>query len=698
MRFSFDSFIKKVHKQFENEFQIEEVENILSLDEDYLKDSPVSTGKRLIIGKLFFSGQKPEEGESFSFSHRFGEGINILVASNLKGKSSVFKIIRFALTGKKPTNIGNWIKHILLVFKINDKAYSIYLDASKGNLKGRLINGEVDSIEMAENSEFIWKTTNIEDFESQMKDFFFNQFSYYSLKWTQKDSRKNIIGLNESNTSWNTYFSSIYLESKNSYELAFGAQETKIFEMLMGLELTYPINRLKIILDKVQLERGIHEGQIQQKKTVKEKSREEIKEQLTQKQSEYDAVIEQKSKPAEVVDSSALYSEYDRLVNILNNENSRILKEQEKLNSLNKQENILYYELEKNKSSIINLSREKEQKEKKIIELKEYLSTKMFFSNLDIQHCPNCNHTVSKDKKELQMKSHTCSLCSESMTAIEAADSKENIEAKINEIQQLIPQYDAKIKTIQDLSVKKEKELRSCRNQINAIKIQPSSDLDIVKQNIQSIESQINEIQRNVQPPITDEHIITLIKEIGKLEGQLASFDSDKEEQVINYSSQIKVLEYAINELKSQRYGAGCGLISKLERIMISEVQRFGLRNITEISIPESMEIRYKQFGETKKFEDFVEGEQLRLKIAFYLSLIQLDVSENFGRHTRFLIIDSPTKEEGDDEYLGGLVSELQTINNQFKNKLQIFIGTANRSFENQFENQLIIPKGQYVF
>lgn len=697
MIFNFDNFIKKVHKQFENEFQIEEVEKVLSLDEDYLKDSPISTGKRLIICKIIFSGQKPE-GEDYSFSHEFEEGINLLIASNLKGKSSVFKIIRFALTGKKPKNIGNWIKYVLLTFKINDKSYSSYLDSSGGNLKGRLINGEMDSFQRAEDSEFIWKTTNVEDFESQMRDFFFNQFSYYSLKWTQKDSRKNVIGLNESNASWSTYFSSIYLESKNSYELTYGAQETKIFEMLMGLELTYPINRLKIRLDKMLSEQGMREGQIQQKKTAKEQFREKIKEQFNQKQNEYNAIIELQKKPAEVIDSSALYSEYDRLVNILNNENSRTLNEQESLNSSKRQENILYDELGKHRNAISNLLREKVLKEKKIIELKEYLNTKIFFSNLDIQHCPNCNHTVSVDKKDMQTKNHTCSLCSEPMTATEVIDSNENIESKINEIQKLIPQYEAKIKVIQDISAKREEELLICQNQISAANTLPSSKLDVIKQGIHYIEVQINEIQKNVQPPITDEKIIAIIKEIGKLEGHLSSLDSDKEESIIDYSSQIKLLEYAISELKSQRHDTGNGLIIKLETIMLSEVHRFGLRNISEISISESMEIRYKQLGEMKKFEDFVEGEQLRLKIAFYLSLIQLDVSENFGRHTRFLIIDSPTKEEGDDEYLGGLISDLQTINHLFKDKLQIFIGTANRSFENQFENQLIIPRGQYVF
>ena len=138
--------------------------------------------------------------------------------------------------------------------------------------------------------------------------------------------------------------------------------------------------------------------------------------------------------------------------------------------------------------------------------------------------------------------------------------------------------------------------------------------------------------------------------------------------------------------------------MEKLKTLMLSEIERFGLRNISDLSINDDMSIRYIQHNEPKKFENFVEGEQLRLKMAFYLSLIQLDVNENYGRHTRFLIVDSPTKEEADDEYLGGLMSLLKDINTSLGDKIQILIGTANRDFEDGFENQLVIPRGQYVF
>jgi len=353
MSFNFDNFIKSVHKQFENEFQIEEVKDILSLDENYTKDSPVSTGKRLIIEKLLFCGQKPEGGGDFSFSHKFNEGINFLIASNLKGKSSVFKIIKYALTGSKPKNIGNWLKHILLSFKINDKFYSVYLNLSGRNLKAKLINGEIDSYESAENAGDIWITTNAEDFELKMKEFFFNQFSYYSLKWTQKDSRKNSVALNESNTSWSTYFNSIYLESKDSTVFMFGTQETKVFEMLLGLELTYPINRLRIRLDYIQSKQAMQEDQILQKQVDKKNYLKGLNDQLAQKQSEYDSILKQQNKPIKVIDSSNLYSEYDKFANILNKENNRILKEKEKLNNLKRKENELNENLRKNKGSRI---------------------------------------------------------------------------------------------------------------------------------------------------------------------------------------------------------------------------------------------------------------------------------------------------------------------------------------------------------
>lgn len=130
---------------------------------------------------------------------------------------------------------------------------------------------------------------------------------------------------------------------------------------------------------------------------------------------------------------------------------------------------------------------------------------------------------------------------------------------------------------------------------------------------------------------------------------------------------------------------------------MLSEVQSLGLR-ISEIIINDKFDIKYKQDGDYLSFSQIAEGEQLRAKLAFYLSLIQLDIIHNYGRHSRFLIIDSPGKEEGDKSYLEGLTSLIKEIEERFGDQLQILIGTAERSLENTVSHQNVFPANTYVF
>ena len=122
------------------------------------------------------------------------------------------------------------------------------------------------------------------------------------------------------------------------------------------------------------------------------------------------------------------------------------------------------------------------------------------------------------------------------------------------------------------------------------------------------------------------------------------------------------------------------------------------VNSITNVNISKHFKIEYEQDGEYISFDDIVEGEQLRVKIAFYLSLIQLDIEYNFGRHTRFLIIDSPSKEEGDSVYLEGLTNVLQNIESRFGDNLQILIGTAERDLSDIISNQTIVETGEFLF
>jgi len=213
MIFDFDDFVAKLHATAPDKMSVDQLKQLLNLGDDYTRDTPISTGKRLILDRISFWGKKsggegqPYNDEAIAYTQKIETGVNIWIADNFKGKSSIFKIIKYALTGRnriKP-NIKKWIHHILLSFSINDRSYTIYLDTEK-SLKATLFNGTLDDISLVglHSDDAVFTATSESKYEKLIEDFFFNQFSYYSLKWTQKASQKDKDELVEAGASWVT--------------------------------------------------------------------------------------------------------------------------------------------------------------------------------------------------------------------------------------------------------------------------------------------------------------------------------------------------------------------------------------------------------------------------------------------------------------------------------------------------------------
>jgi hypothetical protein len=259
--FNYKKFIQYVHEQFSDSFSEEDIENLFALSESYEKDDPKSQGKILSINELIFSGIKSNQ-ESFSYQRRFQKGINTWIADNLKGKSTIFKIIKYCLTGDNTIKkaIKDWFKDFLLEFSLASDTYTVHIDASAPRVKCALYKFTIEEFAKLKgedklnliNSNIVFKATSEKEFTEKIEEFFFNELSFYTLQYRHRPGLKNESV--EANLSWPTYFKSIYLESSNYKYLYFekeniGRQGTKILEMLLGLRLTYPINQLTLLRD-----------------------------------------------------------------------------------------------------------------------------------------------------------------------------------------------------------------------------------------------------------------------------------------------------------------------------------------------------------------------------------------------------------------------------------------------------------------
>ncbi len=182
---------------------------------------------------------------------------------------------------------------------------------------------------------------------------------------------------------------------------------------------------------------------------------------------------------------------------------------------------------------------------------------------------------------------------------------------------------------------------------------------------------EINRVIDEIENMVDDYQEKDLIAQQAVLMFQLEEKEKGDSKQSVNkLKATIEMLDEAIINIDNLRFEKSKTIIEDLKKSMLKEIHDFGLTSITDINIDQKFNITYLQNNVIVKFSQIAEGEQLRAKLAFYLSLIQLDIEKNHGRHTRFLIVDSPNKEEGDTAYLQGLKDVLSQIQTKYLQKI----------------------------
>lgn len=703
MVFDYKKFKKEICKEFGKTFSEEDIDKLLALEEGYDKDDPVSTGKRLRLSKIYFTGVKQDRSK-IEYARKFDDGVNLWVADNLKGKSSLFKIIKLCLTGDNgnlKADVKEWLHKIYLEFTIGENIYTVYLNVKSVRAHGVLYSLKMDDIigKSVDDVHVLFDVKTYREFEDEMQSFFFRQFSFYSLKWTQKSSKKDELALGESGTSWRTYYKSIYLESKDSGKLTYGSQNELIFQMLLGLELTYPINRLKIKKEKLEFELARwRESSSMRERFEDDDDQITLMNALRVVTEELKQLESSQEQPRELLDQSSAISEN------LQHTLKRIREAESLINQS-------FTELVAEKRARESLSEEIQEYQDNIHKLKrhnyrlqEYIDLGVFFSNLDITMCPHCNHPVDETRKIYEKKTHHCQLCNHAVEE-RPVDTKAH-ESKIQANKREIEHYTQQIELLNKKAAERNETIKHKENDIKKLRTEVQSleqEKNRITLELTRLEAALRKSQ--AQRRSSESRRTELIEKRGVLQYKLKLLEENPAKTNIQktislYDAQIKVLQFAMQKLSEKRRTRSETILDKLRELMLSTLQDLGLSNISRVIIHPNFKISYTQNTIDVPFDEASEGEQQRVKLALYLSLIQLDIESSIGRHPRFLIIDTPAKEEADRHYLNGLTRALKTIDITLGDKLQIFVGTACRELNGVTESKKaqILSPGEYIF
>lgn len=704
--FNFKKFVDQIHKPFEDEINRDEVNSLLRLDEGYEIDKGISSGKRLKLERIRFSGAK--KSESFIHDQKFEPGVCIWIGDNSMGKSSIFKLIKLCLTGSNSleADVKKWIDQVFLEFYIGERIFTSKADLT-GNLKGSLFMLSIDQLldEALENkNEFQrWEAYGESQYAQSLQNLFFSEFDYYSLRWTTKKSAKDSIDLGEAGTSWKTYFKAILLETQDYNQLVYGAQSSKIIQMLFGLELTYPINRLTVKKDlryndlaKLKNTVGIQNPSalaIEIKKVEKQLSQIIEREIHIRKEIDKNKDYSSLSRASKdlIIQHQKLQGDYRSLYKVRRLDENALFEWEEKIQTQRNQ----YTQLRKERDSLI----------KKRAKLEEYLAIGSFFSNLDVQCCPHCDHEITLAEKQEEKEHKSCSLCHHPVDPAREIDKSEfdakigNLNEEQRHLQRQIDQIAHSGKSLKEKIAEFEQKIKLKSSQLEDLHL---ANLKIEGQ-VDSINTEMQAFQATFQG--YQNELLKLSETKGALKQKIKD-DQEKlhklkdSKEAKKIETEIKIISFALERLKEEREERGKNIIELFERTLLAQLQRFGLKHYTDAKINRAFNLTFEKHGQRVSFENISPGEQVRVKLAFYLSIIKLDITHRYGRHPRFIILDTPAKEEADKVFLKGLKDTLRDIEVQFKDELQLFVGTAERELEGTLSDkkQHIREPGQPFF
>lgn len=678
---------KRVFALHNEKYEIEEVKNILTLENDgYARDSTASTGNSLMITRLKFVGEKINASK-IDYNQNFYGGVNMWVTDNFMGKSSLFKIIKFGLTGRDSISkdVKRWLHKIHLEFVIGDSPFTTIIDLTKPRINAQLYNLTIDMFNTISGSEIEkakeFEVFTIGDFESQMERFFFNSFSYYSLKYASSIQQQ--IHLKENALSWATYFSAIYLESKDSTNIAWGNQPEKTFQMLLGLDYTNAVNQL-------DLKKKTKERELQIEKESQVKFTQTIQADITKLKNDLKTVTENyNSLMLSPVRSDPEFEEVSKQYDVVNIRKNDIKNLGDTTNDriFRKEQNSKKYQrdIESKKQDVIDSNKQLTKIRKRIIEKREYIEAGIFFSNLSVKSCPHCDHEVEKERLLIESSEKICALCNHEIGDKELDTEqwqKQISELELDEqnLQNWITDLEKDLKNYGDEVEKIDKELVELNNAI----IKLRDEYSTIDKEAKLLSDRLTELIKKPTAASFLEQQAALLKDKITIEVQIEEKENKKStisvELLEKKQNEIDVLETGLKFVKVDRANKSKEIIEYLEQSVLSILLEFGVKSITNVKIDNlTFALKYYKNDLDFSFEDITEGEKLRAKLALYLSIIELDIDKKMGRHPRLIMLDSPSKEEGDHHFTEGLIDSLQKIEAKFGNDIQIMVGTANR-------------------
>jgi hypothetical protein len=575
--------------------------------------------------------EKPRVKVPFEFDWSPAAGVNgVGSAKNLRGKSSVMKVISWALVGRSPlrADVQRWISRVTVEFKIDATLFAVVFDAvdgvPKGKLWQRLSSRGGEGVKLG-------VFTNEDTFEALMNSFMLERLRLEDISVWAKDQLQP--------HAWPSYAGALNFFADKLDPLIGNVStlSTRLLQMFAGTSWAAPVGQVNAALGRYDYESKLAAQKALAGNDFAKTRRTDAKVRFEQARAALEAL------PSSATDVAGIFALVSRANEISREAHELRLQVMTARGAVDQARARVQAELARRRAAT------------------EDMLARRFFNGMQPSACPRCASMVTEEHRRAEQDEHECSLCHSDLD-VTALDNQVMVAADVGDdddsdaidvlaaLEQVLAAAEQSVRTVEaDLMSAEEAEQNAASSAAAAQeglaateeRQQAQIDLAHAQGALDSLEVQPTEDHENEENDLVGAVLRTAKPIVDKW---------------------LKADQDPILDLISQE-------ITRLAR-------EFGIGNLERVALKGNANMRVWTGGAEDGYASITGGERLRLKIATAIALMRVGKREGVGRHPGLLFIDSPASEEiGEDdlsEMLGALVEVAAETD------VQLFVATAH--------------------
>lgn len=649
------------------DLQLGQVEQILAR-EGILDRSNAGVPVQLHITRVAFSGTKslvgneggvavaPTENDAgkprvevpFEFDWRPATGVNgVGSGKNLRGKSSVLKVVSWALVGRSHlrADVQRWIRKVSVEFKIDGTLFAVVFDASdgvpNGNLWQRFCSGEGGDVKLG-------AFANEDTFEALMNSFMLERLRLDDLSVWAKDQLQP--------HAWPSYAGALNFFADQLDPLIGNVStlSTRLLQMFAGTSWAVPVGQVNAALGRFEYESKVAEQKALAGNDLARKRRADAETRLEQAQAALEAL------PSRATDVAGVFAMVSHANDASQKAHELRLQLMTARGAVDKARVDLEAELAGRRAAA------------------EDMLARKFFNGMQPSQCPRCASKVTDEHRRAEHDEHECSLCHSDLDTVALddqvmmaagvpAEEREQLKSRVTDIDD----DDDDDADATDGLAALEQVLSAAQQSLDAVEADFARAVEAEQRAASSAaaaQAGLAATEQRQQAEIDLAHAQGALESLG-IESGVSEGDDDND--LVG-----AVLRTAKSIADRWLKGDQDPILDLISDEIARLAREFGIGNLERVALKGNANMRVWTGGAEDGYASISGGERIRLKIATAIALMRVGKREGVGRHPGLLFIDSPASEEIGEKDLSQMLEALMEV--AAEADIQIFVATAH--------------------